>query len=83
MVKTFIIALYPAVAKKRSVISFSPPFSLLSFSFLVLVLAAKHNYVSTKSGFSIDNWYPIGATIVVMCKVSTSQLLIKLTSYSQ
>ena len=41
MVETFINALHPAVAKKRSVISFSPPFSLSSFSFLVLALAAK------------------------------------------
>ena len=49
MVETFIIALHPAVAKKRSVISFSPPFSLSSFSFLVLALAVKHrSHVSKK-----------------------------------
>ena len=52
--------------------------SLSSFSFLVLALAAKHrNQVSTKSGTSRDNWYPIGDAIVVMCKISTCQSLIK------
>ena len=72
MVKIFIIASHPAVVKKRSAISFSPPFSLSSFSFLILALEAKHRIqVSTKSGSSIDNWYPINI-IVVMCKVSTS-----------
>ena len=84
MMETFIIASHPAVAKKRSVISFSPFFSLSSFSFLVLVLAAKHrSLVSTKSESSKDSWYPIDDAIVVMCKVSTNQSLIKLRSYSQ
>ena len=83
-VETFIIALRSAVAKKRSVISFLAPFSLSSFSFLVLVLAAKHrSHVSTKSGSSRDNWYLIGDAIVVMCKVSTNLWLIKSASYSQ
>ena len=78
MVETFIIASHPAGAKKKSVISFSPPFSLSSFSFLVLALAAKHRIqASTKSGSSRDNWYPIGDAIVMMYKVSISQSLIK------
>ena len=78
MVEIFIIASHPAVTKKRSVISFFPPFSLSSFSFLVLALAAKHrSHVSIKSGSLRDNWYPIDDAIVVMCKVSTSQSLIK------
>ena len=56
MVETLIIPSHPADAKKRSVISFSPPFSLSSFSFLVLVLAAKHRFlVLTKSGSSRNN----------------------------
>ena len=72
MVETFIIALHLAVAKKRSVISFSSPFSLLSFSFLVLALAAKHrSHILTKSESSRDNWYPISNAIVMMWKVST------------
>ena len=83
-VETFIITSHPAVAKKRSIISFSPPFSLLSFSFLDLAFTVKHySHVSTKSGSSKDNWYPISNTIDVMFKVSTSQSLIKLPSYSQ
>ena len=82
MVETFIIISHPAVAKKRAIISFSPPFSLSSFILLVLALAAKHcSHVSTKSGSSYDDWYPIGDAIVVMCQVSTSQSLIKLASY--
>ena len=76
MVKTFIIASHPAVAKKKSVISFSPPFSLLSFRFLVLALVAKH--VSIKSESLRDNWYPIGDATVVMWKVCTGLRLIKL-----
>ena len=84
MVETFIITSRPTVAKKISVISFSPPFSLLSFSFLVLVLATKHrSNVTIKLGSSRDNWYPIDNAIVVMCKVSTCQSLIKFHSYSQ
>ena len=76
--ETFIIASHPAVAQRRSVISSSPPFSLSSLSFFVLALVAKHrSHISTKSGSSRDNWYPIGDTIVVMCKVSTWQSLIK------
>ena len=71
MVKLFIIGSHPAVAKKRSIILFSPPFSLLSFSFLVLTLAAKRSDISTKSESSRDNWYPIGDAIVVMWTVST------------
>ena len=60
MVETLIIISHPAVAKKRSVISFSPLFSLSSFSFLVLALATKHrSQVSTKSVSSRDNWNPI------------------------
>ena len=72
IMETFFIALHQAVAKKRSVISFSPPFSLLSFSFLVLALAAKHcSHVLAKLVSSRDNWYPIGDAIVVMWKIST------------
>ena len=66
------------VVKKRSVIWFSPPFSLSSFSFLALALAVKHHRLkSTKLRSSRDDWYPISDAIVVMCKVSTSQWLIK------
>ena len=84
MAETFIIALHPAVAKKRSVISFSPSFSLSSFSFLVLALAAKHHsHISTKSGSSRDHWYPVSDAIVIICKIRTSHRLIKLASYSQ
>ena len=51
-----IIASHPAVANKRPVISFSPPFSLSSFSFSVPGLEAKHrSHRSTKSGSSRDN----------------------------
>ena len=49
IVETFIIATHPAVAKKRSVISFSLLFSLSSFSFLVLALAKYCSNVLTKS----------------------------------
>ena len=67
MVETFIVALHPAVAKKKSVFSFSPSFSLLSFSFLVFALAVKHcSHVSAKSESSRDNWCLIGDAIVVM-----------------
>ena len=70
MVETFIIDSHPAVAKKRSVISFSPPFSLSSFSFLVLVLTAKHHsHILTKLVSLTNYWYPISDTIVVICKV--------------
>ena len=79
MVETFIIASHPAVAKKKSVISFSPPFFLLSFSFLVLALTVKHcSNVSIKWESSRENWYPIGDAIVVMWKVSIGWWLIKL-----
>ena len=72
--ETLIIASHPPVAKKRSGILFSPPsFPWSSFSFFVLALAAKlHSHVSTKSGSSRDNCYPIRNAIVVICKVSTS-----------
>ena len=60
---------HPAAAKKRSRISFFPPFSV-SFSFLVLALAVKYRrHVSTKSGSLRDSWYPIGDAIVVMVLV--------------
>ena len=76
--ETFIIVSHPAVSKKRTVIAFSPLFSLSSFSFLVLALTAKHHsWVLTKSRSSRNNWYPMGDTIVVMCKVNHNQLLIK------
>ena len=60
------------LTKKKSIISFSPPFSLLSFSFLVLALSVKYcSHVSTKLKSLRGNWYPIGDAIVVMWKVST------------
>ena len=77
MVETFIIALHPAVTKKeiRNLI-FSSLF--LVFQLVSSCARSKHRSdVSTKSGSSRDNWYPIGDAIVVMCKVSTSQSLIK------
>ena len=84
MKETFIIALHPSVAKKRSVMSCLSSIFLAVFQLFVLELAAKHrSYVSTKSGSSRDNWYPIGDTIAEMCKASTSQSLIKHPSYSQ
>ena len=56
MVETFIITSHQAVAEKRSIISFSPPFSMLSCSFLVLAFTAKHcSHISTKSGSLRDN----------------------------
>ena len=79
MVETIIIALNPAIAKKRSVISFYPPFSLSYICFLVLALVAKNcSHVSKTSESSRDKWYPTDDAVVVMHKVSTSQSLIKL-----
>ena len=65
------------IQKELRNIIFSSHF-LVVFQFLVLALAAKHrNHVSKKSRSLRDNWYPISHTIIVLCKVSSRQSLIK------